>query len=104
TGGVTTGPQGALIDHPIRLGQRQHAKAMVIHAVAQVARLRVLLLDDHPQRFAHLPGVEPEVGVLTRGQERQQAEPRVPRSTVARRPIPRLLLLRRQELQTAVVH
>ena len=72
--GLLIGPEGALVHGAIGLGERQHGEAVVIHARPDVAGVRVLGADQAPEGLADVAAVDPEVGVLARGQEGEQGQ------------------------------
>ncbi len=67
-------PDQRLVDHPVGLGEREHAKAVVVHAGWQITGRAVLRLDDAADGAADGGGVAAVVGVFAAGKEGHQAD------------------------------
>ncbi len=64
---VVSGPEISIVNGAVRFGQRQHAEAVMVHAIAEEAGLGVLAADDVAKGFFHVAAVDTEIGIFAGG-------------------------------------
>ena len=85
-------PQQRLVHRTVGLGQGQHGKAVVVHAVWQITGGCVLAADHRPQRPADVWRVTAKVRLLTTSQKRHEADAIDPRAALPALPVALLTL------------
>ncbi len=101
---IVSGPKISIVDGAVRFGQRQHAEAVIVHAIAEEAGLGVLAANDVAEGFFYVAAVDTEVGIFAGGQKRHECEASDGRAWLAVVPAAFRSLRAGEILKAVIVH